>query len=272
MLFRSTLAELIDRTRFAISTEETRYYLNGIYLHAAQAGGVKVLRAVATDGHRLARVEMPLPSGAEGVPGVILPRKTVMELRKLLDEAGWKLTGDARSKDGQRLEIRCVIPGAVQVSRQESELIQNMLARVGIKVNIDTVPASDFFDKYVNPGQFDITLFSWIGTAYPMSSAKSIYVNPQTNANGEVSVQQNFARVGSPEIDALLVEAAAEFDRTKALEIANRTDALIWQEVHSLTLYQRPELVAVKKGFANFGAFGLQTPWPYSDLGWVAEP
>jgi len=81
------LRGLIDRTRFAISTEETRYYLNGIYLHAATAGSVKVLRAVATDGHRLARVEMALPTGAEGVPGVILPRKTVMELRKLLDEA-----------------------------------------------------------------------------------------------------------------------------------------------------------------------------------------
>ena len=86
-LSAADLRGLIDRTRFAISTEETRYYLNGIYMHAAQAGGVKVLRAVATDGHRLARVEMPLPSGAEGVPGVILPRKTVMELRKLLDEA-----------------------------------------------------------------------------------------------------------------------------------------------------------------------------------------
>ncbi len=81
------LRGLIDRTRFAISTEETRYYLNGIYLHAAQSNGVKVLRAVATDGHRLARVEMPLPDGAGSVPGVILPRKTVMELRKLLDEA-----------------------------------------------------------------------------------------------------------------------------------------------------------------------------------------
>jgi DNA polymerase-3 subunit beta len=81
------LRRLIDRTRFAISTEETRYYLNGIYMHAAQSGGVKVLRAVATDGHRLARVEMPLPEGADNIPGVILPRKTVMELRKLLDEA-----------------------------------------------------------------------------------------------------------------------------------------------------------------------------------------
>lgn len=87
----AALRGLIDRTRFAISTEETRYYLNGIYLHAAtvRAGAAEypVLRAVATDGHRLARVEMPLPEGAEGMPGVIIPRKTVGEIRKLIDEA-----------------------------------------------------------------------------------------------------------------------------------------------------------------------------------------
>ncbi len=83
---------LIDRTRFAISTEETRYYLNGIYLHAATSGEVPVLRAVATDGHRLARFEMPLPAGAEGMPGVIVPRKTVNELRKLIDEVDGALT------------------------------------------------------------------------------------------------------------------------------------------------------------------------------------
>jgi DNA polymerase-3 subunit beta len=81
------LRGLIDRTRFAISTEETRYYLNGIYFHAADSDGRKVLRAVATDGHRLARVQVDLPEGAAGIPGVIIPRKTVGELRKLLDEA-----------------------------------------------------------------------------------------------------------------------------------------------------------------------------------------
>ncbi len=81
-----TLRGLIDRTRFAISTEETRYYLNGIYLHAAEGEGGAVLRAVATDGHRLARVEEVLPEGAKGMPGVIIPRKTITELRKLLDE------------------------------------------------------------------------------------------------------------------------------------------------------------------------------------------
>ncbi|TVR98769.1 MAG: DNA polymerase III subunit beta [Rhodospirillales bacterium] len=82
-----SLRNLIDRTRFAISTEETRYYLNGIYLHHADHDGVPVLRAVATDGHRLASVEVPLPEGAADMPGIILPRKTVTEMRKLLDTA-----------------------------------------------------------------------------------------------------------------------------------------------------------------------------------------
>lgn len=83
----SSLRSLIDRTKFAMSTEETRYYLNGIYLHEADSDGVKVLRAVATDGHRLARFEMPLPEGAEGMPSVIIPRKTIAELRKLVEDA-----------------------------------------------------------------------------------------------------------------------------------------------------------------------------------------
>jgi DNA polymerase III subunit beta len=82
----SNLIRLIDKTRFAISTEETRYYLNGIFMHAAQGDEGPLLRAVATDWHRLSRVDVPLPEGAQGIPGVIVPRKTVGELRKLIDE------------------------------------------------------------------------------------------------------------------------------------------------------------------------------------------
>ena len=80
------LKRLIEKTRFAISTEETRYYLNGIYLHQVEEGGTPALRAVATDGHRLAQVQLPLPDGADGLPGVIIPRKTVMELHKLIED------------------------------------------------------------------------------------------------------------------------------------------------------------------------------------------
>ncbi|TBX28443.1 DNA polymerase III subunit beta [Nioella sediminis] len=80
------LRRLFDKSKFAISTEETRYYLNGVYMHVAQGEDGPALRCVATDGHRLARVDMPLPQGAENMPGVIVPRKTVGELRKLLDD------------------------------------------------------------------------------------------------------------------------------------------------------------------------------------------
>ncbi|UWR29965.1 DNA polymerase III subunit beta [Sulfitobacter sp. W002] len=80
------LRRLFDKSKFAISTEETRYYLNGVYLHIADAEGGKALRCVATDGHRLARIDAEMPEGASEMPGVIVPRKTVGELRKLLDD------------------------------------------------------------------------------------------------------------------------------------------------------------------------------------------
>jgi DNA polymerase-3 subunit beta len=82
------LIRLVDKTRFAISAEETRYYLNGLYLHSVVEDGSPKLRAVATDGSRLALADMPAPEGAAGLPGIIVPRKTVSEARRLLEDAG----------------------------------------------------------------------------------------------------------------------------------------------------------------------------------------
>ena len=80
------LIRLLDKTSFAMSLEETRYYLNGIYLHAIKEDNIHKLRTVATDGHRLSRVDMNLPEGADGIPGVIIPRKTILEIRKILED------------------------------------------------------------------------------------------------------------------------------------------------------------------------------------------
>jgi DNA polymerase-3 subunit beta len=103
-----TLKQLIDKTRFAISTEETRYYLNGIFVHVTG----DEMRAVATDGHRLARVTVPVPQGAAGMPDVIVPRKCVAEVRKLLDEAD----GDVEiSLSGSK--IRFALGNAVLTSK-----------------------------------------------------------------------------------------------------------------------------------------------------------
>jgi DNA polymerase III subunit beta len=103
---------LIDKPSFAISTEETRYYLNGIYMHATGTGKDKVLRAVATDGHRLARIEVTLPAGADGMPGVIVPRKAIYELKKLIEGS----EGDVEVSLSDT-KIRFVFGNAVLVSK-----------------------------------------------------------------------------------------------------------------------------------------------------------
>lgn len=108
----SDLKRLIDKTQFAISTEETRYYLNGIYFHTIDVGGDTMLRAVATDGHRLARVEMAAPAGAAGMPGVIVPRKAVAEIQKLLDGEDGDVTVELSSA-----KIRLTVGDVVLTSK-----------------------------------------------------------------------------------------------------------------------------------------------------------
>lgn len=88
----AVLKRLLDRARFAMATEDNRYYLNGIHFHPHQKNGLSVLRAVATDAHRLACIEAPLPAGAQDMPGIIVARKTVTEIRKLLDETEEEVT------------------------------------------------------------------------------------------------------------------------------------------------------------------------------------
>lgn len=184
--------------------------------------------------------------------------------KQMLDAAGWKVEGGKRMKDGKPLSISMVIPAAVAVSRSESELIQNMLAQVNVELKIDTVPSSDFFDKYITPGQFNFTVFSWMGTAFPISSSESIYKKPAGN-----DIKQNYARIGTDKIDELYRQATSELDPAKAIQIANDIDKLIWEQVHSLPLYQRPEIVAIKAGVANMGAYGF-ADIIYEDIGWLS--
>ncbi len=108
----TALKSLIEKTQFAISTEETRYYLNGIYLHTLEAGGKLLLRSAATDGHRLARAEIEAPAGSEGMPGIIIPRKTVSELQKLVDDPDVAVTTEV-----SETKIRFTVGSVVLTSK-----------------------------------------------------------------------------------------------------------------------------------------------------------
>ncbi len=106
------MAKILGKTQFAISLEETRYYLNGIYFHKSDKDGEDVLRGVATDGHRLALMDVTIPSGAEDIPGVIIPRKAVQELQKLLEEAD-----DNIAIDMSQAKMRFTIKSAVMTTK-----------------------------------------------------------------------------------------------------------------------------------------------------------
>ena len=198
----------------------------------------------------------------------VLSSPDVSGARKLLDDAGWKLDGDVRKKDGKPLTIRFVVPTGVASSNQIAELVRAMLDGVGVRVDVLAVPTTEFFKQYIVPGNFELTVFSFLGKPFPISSNKPSYVSPKPGKDGALDFQQNFARIGTPQIDALFDQATSEFDEQKAIDLANQIDAAIWDAVHSLTLYQRPDMAATRSQLANFGAFGFASV-VYEDIGFT---
>lgn len=185
-------------------------------------------------------------------------KRDVAKAASLLESAGFTKGADGiYAKAGKPLNLNFVIPNGIKTSADESALQQKALKEAGIKVTIKSVPSDPFFSDYVLVGKFDLTIFSWIGTPFPVSSAQSIY----TSTGG-----QNYAKIGNPEIDALYKQAVSELDPDKAVELTYQIDEKIWEAGHSVPLYQRPDLVATKSNMVNFGSFGFATP-VYESIG-----
>ncbi|QXJ25042.1 ABC transporter family substrate-binding protein [Actinomadura graeca] len=183
--------------------------------------------------------------------------------RKLLDEAGWRTSGEYRTKNGRVLALRFVVPSGVPGGKQEGELARALLERVGVRVDIETVPADDVFDRYVTPGDFDIVPFSWLGTSFPISPMKSVFARPHGDR-----IQQNYSRTGTAAIDAAMDRAIAEIDPARTHALVNEADRLIWDQASVLPLYQRPQIVATRADLANIGACGFFEP-AYQDIGFT---
>ncbi|QYC40015.1 putative monoacyl phosphatidylinositol tetramannoside-binding protein LpqW precursor [Nonomuraea coxensis DSM 45129] len=179
-----------------------------------------------------------------------LGKYNLEKAKQLLDQAGWKQEGEYRKKDGKDLELAFVIPTGTPVSQSEGELVQAMLKEAGVKVNIRPVPVDKFFTDYIIKGDFDLVPFSWIGTPLPIGSLSQIY---------KTGSESNFPKGSDPALDAAIQAAVDEMDPAKAIELANAADKLIWDMVHTIPLYQRPDIQATKKTLANWGARGYKT-------------
>ncbi|MBO1414846.1 ABC transporter family substrate-binding protein [Streptomyces sp. FH025] len=182
-----------------------------------------------------------------------LSRYDPAEAARKLDAAGWKPDGDVRRKDGRELNLRMVIPAGVTVAQNEAAAVTTMLKDVGIKVTTVTAPVNEFFDRYVNRNDFDITAYTLMGTPFPASGNRSSFVQ-----NGGT----NHVGAGSPAADAALDRAAAAPDAATATEAINQADGELWKVAGLLPLYQRPQLFGARSDLANIGAQGL------SDIVW----
>lgn len=198
-----------------------------------------------------------------GAPGAYAPKGTAAP-------AG--AASGALAKDGKPLTLRFVLPSGQgsESLRAVADKIAQMLQRIGIRTDITKVSDASYFKDHIASGQYDLALYSWPGSAFPATDARPIYSKPVPAADGSLSVEQNYTRVGTDQVDQLFDQALSTLDEDEERSLVRKADARIWAAAGSIPLYQRPQLTAARTGLANTGAFGFQTP-VYEDMGFLKK-
>ena len=183
-------------------------------------------------------------------------KRDLKAARALLDKAGWTVGSDGiRSKNGVRLSMTAKYPSGNDARRDIILLSTAMAKEVGIELVPTLIPSADYFVKHITqPANFELAVFAWVGTAYPIASSPNLY---------KTGSAQNFPKISSELVDSLGVKANQILALPKRCELMNQMDKELWKIMPSIPLYQRPNAVAVNKKLANFGAFG------YTSLDWA---
>ncbi|OSZ61155.1 hypothetical protein OQI_06875 [Streptomyces pharetrae CZA14] len=198
-----------------------------------------------------------------GAPGAYAPKGTAAP-------AGAK--SGVLTKDGKPLTLRFVLPSGPGSDslRTVADRISRMLDRIGIRTETTKVSDESYFKDHIASGQYDLALYSWPASAFPATDARPIYAKPVPAADGSLSVEQNWTRVGTDQVDQLFDQAIGTLDESESRSLIRKADARIWAAAASIPLYQRPQLIAARKNLANAGAFGFETP-VYEDMGFLKK-
>ncbi|MFG3657777.1 ABC transporter family substrate-binding protein [Streptomyces sp. NPDC047706] len=177
------------------------------------------------------------------------------------------------AKDGKPLTLRFVLPsgpGSGTLHRV-ADRISRMLQRVGITTETKKVSEESYFKDHIANGEYDLALYSWPASAFPATDARPIYAKPVPAADGSLSIEQNYTRVGTDQVDQLFDQAVGTLDAEESRDLVRKADSRIWAAAGSIPLYQRPQLTAARKNLANIGSFGFETP-VYQDMGFLKKP
>ncbi|MET8284223.1 ABC transporter family substrate-binding protein [Streptomyces sp. NPDC048448] len=198
-----------------------------------------------------------------GAPGAYAPKGTAAP-------AG--VASGVLAKDGKPLTLRFVLPsgpGSESLSTV-ADHISRMLERIGIRTETTKVAGDSYFKDHIAAGQYDLALYSWPASAFPATDARPIFAKPVPAADGSLTVEQNYTRVGTDQVDQLFDQAIGTLDEDEERALVRKADARIWAAAGSIPLYQRPQLTAVRPNLANAGSFGFQTPL-YEDMGFLKK-
>ena len=184
----------------------------------------------------------------------------VAAAEKLLDDAGYS-TGDdgMREKDGKALQLSITVPADTPTNKQRAVQVQADLKEVGIAVELNEVPTAKYFSDYIIPGDFEMTSFSWVGTAWPISSTEALF--------SPVDSESNFTGITDEKLSDLFDEANTELDADKRIVIANKIDKVLAAYVPIIPIAPLPNVYAVKSGLVNYGAAQFETV-DWSIVGW----
>ncbi|KUN85217.1 ABC transporter family substrate-binding protein [Streptomyces griseoruber] len=198
-----------------------------------------------------------------GAPGAYAPKGT---------RAPAGAAAGALAKDGKALSLRFVVPSGPgsEPLRTVAARITKMLGKVGIRTETLKVSDESYFKDHIASGEYDLALYSWPATAFPATDARPIYAKPVPAADGSLSVEQNYTRVGTDQVDQLFDRAITTLDAGEERSLIRKADSRIWAAAASIPLYQRPQLTAARRNVVNAGAFGFQTP-VYEDMGFLKK-
>lgn len=248
---------------------------------ARSDSAAKSMAGITGGGRRLVQDGKQYKQLRQGVPGAYAPMGTAAPKGSADPEAAAAtkagaapvgVPAKALAKDGKALSLRFVLPSGPgsQPLEAVAERIAKMLAEVGIRTDITKVSDESYFKDHIASGEYDLALYSWPASAFPATDARPIYAKPKPSADGSLSVEQNYTRVGTDQVDQLFDQALATLDRGEARSLIRKADSRIWAAAGSIPLYQRPQLTAVRKNVVNAGAFGFQTP-VYEDMGFLKK-
>jgi peptide/nickel transport system substrate-binding protein len=166
---------------------------------------------------------------------------------KMLEDAGWKLDGDVRKKDGKSLSLKIVVPADTKSNSDRAQQVMKDLNAIGMDVTLDTVPTDGYFDDYINVKNYDLATFSWQGTAFPQQSAPNIFYPVKSN--------QNYTNLDlDDKLKAPVEGMYAELDQKKRLKDSSEFSKIVAGAYSVIPFYATPTICAVKKGLVNIGA------------------